>query len=264
MSFRGRWVLVTGASSGLGEAIARELAHKHGANLIIVARRAERLEALKKELEAATGVSVHPIETDLADIEQVDRMVREATEGRALYAAILNAGVTHFGNWDELNWEAFLRMQAVNNTSVVRMTTQLLPYLEQQGQEGGLLLVASMAGVTPLPYQAAYSATKAFLVHFGASLHHEMWPRSVSVSTFVPGGIDTEMTSGNRFNSLRGWMMPAQECAREAIDALQKRRYVHAPGLLYRWGGALTRLLPQRFFTAQVAAQYRRSLTENR
>jgi short-subunit dehydrogenase len=264
MFFRGRWVLITGASSGLGEAIARELAHRHGANLVIVARRAERLQALKEELEGAAGISVHTIAADLADIEQVDRVFTEATTGRSLYAAVLNAGITHFGNWDELGWDGFLRMQAVNNTSVVRMTTQLLPYLEKEGQEGGVLLVASMAGLTPLAYQAMYSATKAFLVNFGASLHHEMWPRKVSVSTFVPGGIDTEMTSGKRFDSLRTWLMPVQECAREAIDALQNRRYIHAPGLLYRWGGRLTRLLPQRFYTAQVAAQYRRSLQSNR
>ncbi len=264
MFFRGRWVLITGASSGLGEAIARELAHRHGANLVIVARRAERLDALKAELEAGAGVSVHTVVADLADLGQVDRVVTEAIEGRQLYAAVLNAGITHFGNWDELDWDGFLRMQAVNNTSVVRMATHLLPYFEQQAQQGGVLLVASMAGLTPLAYQAMYSATKAFLVHLGASLHHEMWPRQVSVSTFVPGGIDTEMTSGKRFNSLRTWMMPVQQCAREAIDALQNRRYIHAPGLLYRWGGKLTRLLPQRFFTGQVAAQYRRSLDVNR
>lgn len=264
MFFRGRWVLITGASSGLGEAIARELAHRHGANLVIVARRAERLQALKEELEGSAGISVHTVVADLADIEQVDRAFTEATTGRSLYAAVLNAGITHFGNWDELDWDGFLRMQAVNNTSVVRMTSHLLPHLETEGQEGGVLLVASMAGLTPLAYQAMYSATKAFLVNFGASLHHEMWPRKVSVSTFVPGGIDTEMTSGKRFDSLRTWLMPVQECSREAINALQYRRYIHAPGLLYRWGGKLTRLLPQRFFTAQVAAQYRRSLQSNR
>lgn len=264
MFFRGRWVLITGASSGLGEAMARELALKHGANLVVVARRAERLVALKDELEAAAKVSVHVVVADLAEVEQVDRAFAEATDGRQLYAAILNAGITHFGNWDELDWNGFLRMQAVNNTSVARFVTLLLPYLEKQAQGGGVLLVASMAGLTPLPYQAMYSATKAFLVHLGASLHHEMWSRNVSVSTFVPGGIDTEMTSGKRFNALRTWMMPAAQCAREGIDALQNRRYVHAPGLLYRWGGKLTRLLPQRFFTSQVAAQYRRSLESNR
>lgn len=264
MFFRGRWVLITGASSGLGEAMARELAHKHGANLVVVARRSERLQALKVELEAAAKVSVHVVVADLAELDQVDRAFEEATAGRQLYAAILNAGITHFGNWDELDWAGFLRMQAVNNTSVTRLVTHLLPYLEKQKEGGGVLLVASMAGLTPLPYQAMYSATKAFLVHLGASLHHEMWSRNVSVSTFVPGGIDTEMTSGKRFNALRTWMMPVAECAREGIDALQNRRYVHAPGLLYRWGGKLTRLLPQRFFTGRVAAQYRRSLDANR
>jgi len=260
MDFRGRWVLVTGASSGLGEAMARQLAKRYGANLVVVARRADRLNALKAELEGSTGVTVHPIVADLAELGDVDRVLEEATNGRELYAAVLNAGITHFGSWDELDWSGFARMQAVNNTSVVRLVTHLLPMLERQGQQGGVLLVASMAGLTPLPYQAMYSATKAFLVHLGASLHHEMWPRQVSVSTFVPGGIATEMTEGKRFNALRSWLMPVEECAQEALETLRCRRYVHAPGLLYRWGGKLTRLLPQRMFVAGVAAQYRRSL----
>lgn len=240
--------------------MARQLATRYGANLVVVARRADRLNALKQDLETSAGVSVHTIVADLAQMNDVDRALEEAIQGRELYAAVLNAGITHFGSWDELDWEGFARMQAVNNTSVVRLVTSLLPLFERQGQQGGLLLVASMAGLTPLPYQAMYSATKAFLVHLGAALHHEMWPRNVSVSTFVPGGIATEMTAGQRFNALRSWLMPVDECAREALETLRCRRYVHAPGLLYRWGGKLTRLLPQRLFVAGVAAQYRRSL----
>jgi short-subunit dehydrogenase len=144
------------------------------------------------------------------------------------------------------------------------MSTLLLPYLEKRGEKGGLMLVASMAGLMPIPYQTAYSATKAFLVNFGCGLHHEMLPRGVSVTTFVPGGIRTEMTDGHRFNDLRGWLMPVDRCAREAVQAFRDRAYLHSPGMMYRLGSVVTRLLPQRFFIGRVAQQYRKSLEKNR
>src|SRR5262245_3929331 len=259
-----RWILVTGASSGLGRELARVLARDYGANLVAVARRRERLDELASELENQHGVSVRVVTADLAQVPQVDRVFEEATQGTPLYGAILNAGITHFGKWDELGWAEYERMHALNVTSVVRMTTQLLPYLEKRKEQGGLMLVSSMAGLVPTPYQTAYSATKAFLVHYGCGLYHEMMPRGVSVTTFVPGGIQTEMTEGAAFNDLRSWLMPVERCAREAVRAFREREYVYSPGFVYRWGSAVTRLLPQRFFIGRVAEQYRRSLERNR
>lgn len=263
MKLATRWVLVTGASSGLGREMARVLAREHRANLIVVARRQDRLAELKQELESTTPAQVHCIAADLSREEEAERVFAECTADRTLYGAILNAGITHFGHWDELDWDSFKNMQAVNNTCVTKLTTLLLPYLEKKGENGGVMIVASMAGLTPVAYQAFYSATKAFLVHLGAALHHEMEPRGVSVTTFVPGGIVTEMTEGRRFNDLRAWLMPVEPCAREGVDAFRRRRYVHSPGFVYRWGGALSRLLPQRLFVGGVAAQYRRSLRKN-
>jgi uncharacterized protein len=264
MDFAGKWVLVTGASSGLGREMARVLAREHGAHLILVARREDRLMALQDELERDAGIPVLTIAADLANLEEVQRVFDMATQHAPVYAAVLNAGVTHFGHWDECSWDEFAQMQALNNTGVAKLTRLILPYLEQRHEQGGLMLVASMTGVVPTPYQSFYSATKAFTVHLGACLHHEMRPRGVSVTTFVPGGIDTEMTKNERFNSLRGWLMPADRCARAGISAFKRREYVYAPGVVYRWGGKLTRLLPQRLFVASVADQYRRSLEKHK
>jgi uncharacterized protein len=258
-----RWVLVTGASSGLGREVARVLARDFKSNLVIVARRKERLVLLASELEKEHGVSVRVITADLSRDGEADRVFTEATTEHGLIGAILNAGITHFGNWDELSWEDFQHMHAVNVTSVVRMTTLLLPYLEKRAEGGGLLLVSSMAGLMPIPYQTAYSATKGFLVNFGCGLHHEMLPRGVSVTTFVPGGIRTEMTDGERFNDLRGWLMPVERCAVEAVRGFRERAYLHSPGVMYRFGSVVSRLLPQKFFIGRVAVQYRRSLARN-
>jgi len=263
MNFRGRWVLVTGASSGLGAEMARQLAEKHGAHLILVARRSDRLEALKSELTEAHGVQVHCLTADLGRIEEATRVFQEATAKAPIYAAVLNAGVTHFGHHEELSWEAFQTMVSLNVTSTARLTGLFLEYLEERKENGGVLLIASLAGLNPVAYQSAYSGKKAFLVNYGCSLHHEMKPRGVTVTVFAPGGIQTEMTEGERFNDLRGWLVPVGPCANSALMGLRKRKYRVIPGFIYRWGSWLTSLLPENFVVGQVAAQYRNSLKKN-
>jgi len=258
MDFRGRWLLVTGASSGLGREMAKLLATEHGANLIVVARRQERLDSLKAELAALCSAQVLTVRADLSCLEDTDRVLLEAAR-LPVYGAILNAGVTHFGAHGDLDWEAFRQMLDTNVTSVVRMTNALLPQLEQTN--GGLLLVSSMAGIFPVPYQTAYSATKAFLVHFGCGLFHEYQGRSVSITTYTPGGIVSEMTDGESFTPLRNWLMPTSVAAREGIAALRLRKYLYAPGATNRLASALIRLLPRRFTTGIVGSQYRKALS---
>jgi uncharacterized protein len=263
MNFRDRWVLVTGASSGLGREIARILAVDHGANLVLAARRAARLEELKSDLERTARVNVKTIVADLSNPDDLDRVFHEATADRDIYGVVLSAGVTHFGSFNELSWTDFQVMLATNVTSVVRLTTLFLPYLEARNEGGGILLVASMAGLMPLPYQTAYSGTKAFLISFGRGLHHELEGKNVSITTFAPGGIATEMTAGERFVPLRGWLMPVEPCAREAVRAFAARREMHLPGFANRLGSVLMRLLPQRFVTATMAATYRSALLKS-
>ena len=263
MDFNGRWVLVTGASAGLGKAMAENLALEHKANLIVSARRADRLEALKKDLESRAGVRVETVVADLSRLEDTDRLLDRALE-QPLYAAILNAGVTHFGHHHELPFEDFQKLLHTNVTSVVRMTSRLLPHLEARNEGGGLLIVSSMAGISPVPYQTAYSATKAFLVHYGCCLWHELQGKNVSITTYAPGGIVTEMTAGEKFNKLRGWLLPVDDAAREGIDALRKRKYLHIGGRIYRLGAALMRMVPRRLAVSQVAGTYRKAVESAR
>jgi short-subunit dehydrogenase len=262
MDFHGRWVLVTGASSGLGREIARCLARDHGANLVLAARRAARLDELKSDLERTARVAVHTIVADLSNADDVDRVFHEATAGRHIYGIVLNAGVTHFGSFHELSWADFQAMLATNVTSAVRLTTLFLPYLESRNEGGGILLVAGMSGLTPMPYQTAYGGTKAFLVNFGRGLHYELRGKNVSITTFAPGGIATEMTAGERFTPLRGWLMPVEPCARDAVCAFVERREIRLPGVINRLGSVLMRILPQSFVTARMAAAYRSALVK--
>jgi short-subunit dehydrogenase len=251
-------VLVTGASSGLGREMARLLAVKHGANLLIVARREDRLTELKSTLEREAGVKVETCVADLSKLDDVDRVIAAAKSGRELYGAILNAGVTHFGQYGELSWESFRSMLDTNVIATVRLATALVPELEAQG--GGLMIVSSMAGIFPVPYQTHYSATKAFLVHFGIGLWHELQGRNVSITSYAPSGVVSEMTAGDNFTPLRRWLMPVEQAANEGVEAFRTRKYLHISGFANRVGSAFARLLPQRLTTSLVAAQYRSAL----
>jgi uncharacterized protein len=260
MNLNGRWLILTGASSGLGREMAIVLARDYQANLVLVARREDRLKELAALLRDRHGTQADVLPADLSVTADAERVFRTATEAHPVYGAVLNAGVTHFGRYDELPWDGFTNMLNLNVTSQVRLSTLLLPYLEQRGEHGGLLIVSSMTGLTPFAYQTAYSATKSFLVAFGCGLCLEMEPRGVSVTTYAPGGIATEMVSGKRFDSLRSWLMPADQCAAEGIDAFVKRRYLQIPGPLNRVGSVLMRMLPQKLVASTFAAQYKRAL----
>jgi uncharacterized protein len=260
LEFRGRWVLVTGASSGLGQELARKLAKKYGANIVAVARRKDRLEALKQELEKEAHVEVHVIAADLSKLEEVDRVLKEATAGRQLYGAVLNAAITHFGPYDTQSWADFQTMLQTNVVSIVRMTSEILPQLRKGEAGGGILIVSSMAGINPVPYQTAYSATKAFLVHYGLGLWHELRGTNVSVTTYAPGGIATEMTAGEKFGPLRGWLAPVEDVAQCGIEAFRTRQYLAIPGVTNRAGDFLFRVLPRRFMAGRVAAVYKKAL----
>jgi short-subunit dehydrogenase len=258
MEFRGRWVLVTGASSGLGREMAKILAVKYGAHLVIVARREDRLLELKAELEQSGGVKIDVCVADLSKLDDVDRVIETATKGHALFGAILNAGVTHFGDYATLSWDSFRSMLDTNVIATVRLATALIPHLEAQG--GGLMIVSSMAGIHPVPFQTHYSATKAFLVHFGVGLWHELAGRNVSITSYAPSGVVSEMTAGDHFTPLRRWLMPVDQAANEGVEAFRARKYLHISGFANRVGSAFARLLPQRFATTLVAAQYRSAL----
>jgi len=260
MNFRGRWVLVTGASSGLGREFARHLARDYGANLVIVARRRDRLEELRSELESAHRVRVRSVTADLSNLSEVDGLLADLKGGEQLYAAILNAGVTHFGRYHELDFADFQKMLNTNVSSVVRRSSELVPYIEHGAPGGGLLFVSSMAGIFPVPYQTAYSGTKAFIVHYACGLWHELRDRDVSISTYAPGGIVTEMTGGERFVPLRRFLMPVDAAAREGLEAFRRREYLRIPGLSNRLGASVARLLPRRLLTEWVAATYRGAL----
>src|SRR5882724_10101156 len=125
LSLQGRFTLITGASAGLGREMAREVATRHGGHLVLVARRRERLEELATELRQH-GAQVVCITADLTKSEDVDRVLAEATRGREIHAAILNAGVTYLGHHLDLSHAEQHAILSTNVISVVRLAQELL------------------------------------------------------------------------------------------------------------------------------------------
>lgn len=262
LDFNNKWVLVTGASSGLGYEMAQQLAHQHHANLIIAARRADKLHQLKADLEHDANVQVKVIVADLSVPEDVERLISGCLNGQELYAAVLNAGITHFGPHAELSQHAFELLVQTNVISVVRLTGELVKHFEQTRSEGGIMIVSSMAGIFPVPYQAAYSGTKSFLIGFANALAHEIQSRVLSLTIFAPGGIVTEMTATEQFNDLQGWLMPVRQAAKEGIYALKTRKFNYVPGAINRVGNVFMKLLPKKMIISILAKTYQRSLSK--
>lgn len=257
MNFSGQWVWVTGASSGLGYELAKQLGAR-GAKLVLTARRAEKLEELKAALP---GVEVRVVPADMSRHADVDRALEEVKQV-PLAAVVLNAGSTHLGRHEELEWEAFEQMLRLNVVSTTRATTELVKHAQATKTPLRIMMVTSMAGLMPVPFQAAYSGTKAFLTAFGTALAHEMKGSHISVTVFAPGGIATEMTAGESFGSLRGWLAPVNAVAKEALAALENRPALHVAGFTNRAGLFLFRFLPRSLVMGQLRSQYARSLAD--
>ena len=154
----------------------------------------------------------------------------------------------------------FLSLLQLNVTSNVRMATELVAHMKQHRLGGGIMLVSSMSGVMPVPYQSAYSGTKAFLNSFGTALAHELEGHPLSMTVFAPGRIATEMTSGERFSTLRSWLAPVGETARAAIKAMKNREHLAVPGFVNQLGMLAFRFVPRRFAMGQLASTYRKAL----
>lgn len=260
LQFKNKWVLVTGASSGLGAEIARQLAANHGANLILLARRKYKLEQLKSELEENTGNKVRILIADLSKPTEVDQALKDILTDVQLYAAVLNAAITHFGQHRDLSWDEYETMLQTNVHAIVRMTNRITEHFENNNREGGLMIVSSMAALIPIPYQAVYSGTKSFLLGFATALRFELKNKNFSITVFTPGGIETEMTEGEKFNDLRNWLTPVSQVAKDGLNAFQKRKLTAIPGFSNRMGNLLFKIAGRKFVLKQMARIYRKSL----
>jgi len=241
--------LVTGASSGIGADLARQLAAR-GHGVTLVARREERLQALAAELRERHGVRAEALGCDLLDPEARDALPARIEDlGLTVQVLVNNAGFGTAGQFIELDAERELEMVRLNCEAVVALTAAYAPQMAARDR-GAILVVASSAGVQPIPGQATYAASKAFALSFAEALHAELRPRGVGVTALCPGPVTTEFATVADMEGVFAQapsfsVVSAEECARQAIDGLDNNKRVVTPGLAIRAAGIAGRYTPR-------------------
>jgi short-subunit dehydrogenase len=244
------FALVTGASSGIGAALARDYARR-GRPLVLTARRREKLDQVAKELSRVVRCEV--IAADLAD-PAAPRQLHEETARRGLAIEVLvnNAGYGLPGTFQAQPWDEHARFLQVMVTAVCELSYRFLPEMQRAGR-GAILNVASLAGHVPgSAGHTLYAASKAFMIKFSQSLALENLERGVRACALCPGFTYSEFhdVTGTRaqVSKMPRWMwMDADAVAREGIDAMERGEIVHVTGRANRAIKALTQLMPDRW-----------------
>lgn len=256
-----RTALVTGASSGIGAELARELARR-GHGVVLVARRAERLADLAAEL-AGRGVRAEALSVDLADrAARAALPDRVAELGLTVEILVNNAGLSTVGPVAAADPEAEMNLIEVDVVAVVDLCSRFVPAMVER-RRGGVLNVASTAAFQPLPGQASYGGAKAFVLSYTRSLGGELRGTGVIATALCPGPVRTEFAETAGFDpeeaesSLPSFMWETAEAvARCGIDGLDKGRSVAIPGTANRVGAAFANVAPKSLLVPVLASRH--------
>jgi short-subunit dehydrogenase len=246
--FQNKWALITGASSGIGAALARELAAR-GAKLILTARRRDRLQALAAEL-AAKGAETRIVVADLND-PAAPEQIFAATEGAGLVVDVLvnNAGLGQYGAFSNGDADQQFSLVRVNCEAVVRLSRLFIPRMVER-RRGWVLVVASTASFQPVPYLSTYAATKAFDRFFALGVAAEVAKFGVKITALCPGTTESEFFEVANASVFRGRdLQSAEDVARIAIDALARGQRTISPKLSGKLRSFLVRFLPVSLIT---------------
>jgi short-subunit dehydrogenase len=245
--------LVTGASAGIGAEIAKLLAAR-GYALVLVARRKDRLTALAEDLTERHGVRVETVAADLSKPTPRGRIPARIEElGLEVEVLINNAGFATGGEpFHEADPERELQQVRLDVEAVVALTSAFLPAMVRRGR-GAILNVASTAGMQPMPYSAGYAAAKAYVLSFSEALHQELQGRGVTVTALAPGPVETdfwqiagwETSTGKSFErAVPGAMISPEQAARAGVNGLEHGERVVVPGLPIRAAMLASRYIP--------------------
>ena len=245
--FAGSWVLVTGASSGLGEEFARQLAAAR-ANLILTARSRDKLEALARALAAQHGIAAEVIARDLGAVGGADALCDEVARlGHPVEHLISNAGFGLGGPVLKGDSARLGEMVRLNCEALVVLSRRLLPSMVERGR-GGVLHVASIAGFQPAPFMTTYAATKAFVLSFSEGLAEELRSTGVRVCALCPGPVPTgfQAVAGTGIApSQRRSILSAEETVRRGLSAYARGQAVYVPGGINKVSSLGSRILPR-------------------
>lgn len=253
----GKWALVTGASAGIGWELAKQLA-AGGANLVLTARRVDRLTKLAADLSAKHGIKAEAFAADLAQ-PGAPREIHAFTTGKGIEVELLvnNAGFGIFGYIHENDEARLLEMVQVNCSAVVHLTRLYTPAMVQR-RHGDVMIVASTAAFQAVPFISAYAATKAFDLIFAEGIAEELRPFGVRVSALCPGSTTTEFQQVARQPD-RAFRVAetAEKVARVGLEGLARGKSLVISGGRNRMMVEAERLAP-RSFIAKMAAKMMR------
>lgn len=244
-----RAALVTGASSGIGEAIARRLAER-GHGVILVARSGDALRALAEDIADKHGVRAEPVVCDLGDAGARDELAATIEQTRLDVGILVNnAGFGTYAPFVESPRERELEQVRVNTEAVVDLTSRYLPAMVSRG-EGAVLVTASTAAFQPLPGNAVYAASKAFALSFSDALHREAGQSGVTVTALCPGPVKTGFQDASDAHDFAGSLpaplwVPVDKVAEAAVRGLEKGKRVVVPGSPNRVLAAVGRFSPR-------------------
>jgi uncharacterized protein len=241
-------ILITGASSGIGYELAKVCASKRH-DLILVARREDRLKALKVELEAAYGIQVWTYQADLTKADTHHQLFNWTKSlGLPLYALVNNAGFGHLEPFAETDWDKQNAMLQLNIVALTHLTRLFLPGLIAQGQ-GRIMNVASTAAFLPGPYMAVYYASKAYVVSFTEAIASELEGTGVTATTLCPGPTQSEfqdLAEMGNVELFKGNLPTAAAVAAYGYEEMEKGQGVTVHGLTNNVLAFATRLLPYK------------------
>jgi short-subunit dehydrogenase len=247
-------VLITGASAGIGAELARLFAADKS-NLVLVARRREKLEELAAELRGKEGIDVRVVAADLGRADAPQAVVDElAAEKITIDVLVNNAGFGAVGAFDQLDAARQAEMVQVNVAALTHLTRLTLPGMVERGR-GGVLNVASTAGFQAGPYMAVYYATKAFVISLSEALRDELAGRGVTVTCLCPGLTATEFVAVAKMEKVRMLKLPpmtAERVARIGYRAFRRGKLLAVAGWLNYLGTIGARYSP-RFISRAVA-----------
>ncbi len=256
MSHGSNSALVTGASSGIGAEIARQLAaQKH--NLVLTARRRDRLEALAAELTSKHSIQATIIEADLNTTDGADQLIAELnSKNLPITHLINNAGFGYYGPF--LN-QTLADIDAMLEVDIRAVTILCQKLGQQMADRGGgkILNVASFAALAPIPRYAVYSGAKAYVIAFSQALRHELKNKNVSISVLCPGFTKTEFheVSRHRKSSLmRSTELSVEQVARAGLRGLARGQFLIIPGWWYKLSHLAATLLPRSLMSSLSAA----------
>jgi uncharacterized protein len=253
-TYKGKTALITGASSGIGETFARELAER-GMSIVLVARSEGRLRTLATELSQRYGIRAQVIPSDLSQ-EGAVRQIRQEVEQRHLVIDLLinNAGFANNGYFETISPERDHQQVMVDVTAVVDLTHAFIPSLLERVPGTAIINVASTAGFQPLPYMAVYGASKAFVLSFSQALAEEYRKRGLRVLALCPGATETPFFDVAGEAASVGRRRTPEQVVATGLRALEHGRSVVIDGRANALLAALPRLFP-RWIVARVAGQ---------